>query len=166
MATRCWVIAAEKPSFCRLSASVWTFFRLTLSGVYHKRMDVRPGGGGGRDEPWGKVCGTRHQSVPSGKWHEGLPERTQAGEDWSQGPGTRALENSVSIIPARVHAKCWCPDTLALPSFLLLLKDTAELFFEDVRLPASAVLGELNKGFYYLMNELPQVKATWELQLH
>ncbi|XP_046640150.1 long-chain specific acyl-CoA dehydrogenase, mitochondrial-like isoform X2 [Daphnia pulicaria] len=34
--------------------------------------------------------------------------------------------------------------------------DTAGLFFEDVRLPASALLGEENKGFYYLMNELPQ----------
>uniref|UniRef100_A0A9L0SIT4 Long-chain specific acyl-CoA dehydrogenase, mitochondrial n=1 Tax=Equus caballus TaxID=9796 RepID=A0A9L0SIT4_HORSE len=31
-----------------------------------------------------------------------------------------------------------------------------ELFFEDVRLPASALLGEENKGFYYLMRELPQ----------
>ncbi|XP_007553733.1 long-chain specific acyl-CoA dehydrogenase, mitochondrial isoform X1 [Poecilia formosa] len=38
----------------------------------------------------------------------------------------------------------------------LKAQDTAELFFEDVRLPASALLGELNKGFYYLMNELPQ----------
>lgn len=46
--------------------------------------------------------------------------------------------------------------------FLLLLKDTAELFFEDVRLPADALLGEVNKGFYYLMNELPQVRGTWE----
>ena len=36
-------------------------------------------------------------------------------------------------------------------------QDTAELFFEDVRLPASALLGEENKGFYYLMQELPQV---------
>ena len=35
-------------------------------------------------------------------------------------------------------------------------QDTAELFFEDVRLPKSALLGEENKGFYYLMNELPQ----------
>ncbi|XP_054479530.1 long-chain specific acyl-CoA dehydrogenase, mitochondrial [Anoplopoma fimbria] len=35
-------------------------------------------------------------------------------------------------------------------------QDTAELFFEDVRLPANALLGEPNKGFYYLMNELPQ----------
>lgn len=35
-------------------------------------------------------------------------------------------------------------------------QDTAELFFEDVRLPKFAILGEANKGFYYLMQELPQ----------
>jgi long-chain-acyl-CoA dehydrogenase len=35
-------------------------------------------------------------------------------------------------------------------------QDTCELFFEDCRVPASAMLGELNKGFIYLMNELPQ----------
>ena len=35
-------------------------------------------------------------------------------------------------------------------------QDTAELFFEDVRLPQSAVLGEVNKGFYAVMQELPQ----------
>lgn len=39
-------------------------------------------------------------------------------------------------------------------------QDTAELFFEDVRLPASALLGQANKGFYYLMNELPQVHLS------
>ncbi|XP_068446878.1 long-chain specific acyl-CoA dehydrogenase, mitochondrial isoform X2 [Clinocottus analis] len=38
----------------------------------------------------------------------------------------------------------------------LKAQDTAELFFEDVRLPADALLGEANKGFHYLMNELPQ----------
>ncbi|KZS16430.1 Uncharacterized protein APZ42_017798 [Daphnia magna] len=38
--------------------------------------------------------------------------------------------------------------------------DTAGLFFEDVRLPASAILGEENKGFYYLMNELPQERLA------
>ncbi|XP_045337050.1 long-chain specific acyl-CoA dehydrogenase, mitochondrial isoform X2 [Leopardus geoffroyi] len=38
----------------------------------------------------------------------------------------------------------------------LIAQDTAELFFEDVRLPASALLGEENKGFYHLMQELPQ----------
>ncbi|XP_071552293.1 long-chain specific acyl-CoA dehydrogenase, mitochondrial-like [Panulirus ornatus] len=39
---------------------------------------------------------------------------------------------------------------------LFLSQDTAELFFEDVRLPSSALLGKVNHGFYYLMNELPQ----------
>ncbi|OXB64719.1 hypothetical protein ASZ78_014990 [Callipepla squamata] len=38
----------------------------------------------------------------------------------------------------------------------LKAQDTAELFFEDVRLPASALLGKENGGFYYLMAELPQ----------
>ncbi len=34
--------------------------------------------------------------------------------------------------------------------------DTAELFFQDVRLPAAALLGELNKGFVIMMTELPR----------
>jgi acyl-CoA dehydrogenase len=34
--------------------------------------------------------------------------------------------------------------------------DTAELFFQDVRLPASALLGEENKGFVIMMTELPR----------
>ncbi|KYO33466.1 KAT8 regulatory NSL complex subunit 1-like protein isoform B [Alligator mississippiensis] len=42
----------------------------------------------------------------------------------------------------------------------LKAQDTAELFFEDVRLPASALLGEENKGFYYLMAELPQERLA------
>ena len=33
--------------------------------------------------------------------------------------------------------------------------DTALLFFTDVRLPADALLGEENKGFAILMDELP-----------
>ena len=38
----------------------------------------------------------------------------------------------------------------------LKAQDTCELFFEDVLLPDDALLGEQDKGFYYLMNELPQ----------
>ncbi|MDO8275387.1 MAG: acyl-CoA dehydrogenase family protein [Serpentinimonas sp.] len=34
--------------------------------------------------------------------------------------------------------------------------DTAELFFEDVRVPATNLLGEENRGFGYLMQELAQ----------
>ena len=43
--------------------------------------------------------------------------------------------------------------------------DTAELFFEDVRLPESAILGGFNRGFYQLMNELPQVGFTFSAPL-
>lgn len=35
-------------------------------------------------------------------------------------------------------------------------QDTAELFFENVRIPADHLLGEINKGFRYMMQELPQ----------
>ena len=38
----------------------------------------------------------------------------------------------------------------------LKASDTAELFFEDVRLPETAILGGENFGFYHLMSELPQ----------
>lgn len=38
----------------------------------------------------------------------------------------------------------------------LKAQDTSELFFEDLRVPASAMLGPENKGFYCVMNELPQ----------
>lgn len=34
--------------------------------------------------------------------------------------------------------------------------DTAELFFDNLRVPADALLGEENKGFVYLMQELPR----------
>jgi acyl-CoA dehydrogenase len=34
--------------------------------------------------------------------------------------------------------------------------DTAELFFDNVRVPAANLLGTLNHGFFHLMEELPQ----------
>ncbi|MFT5283408.1 MAG: acyl-CoA dehydrogenase [Kangiellaceae bacterium] len=34
--------------------------------------------------------------------------------------------------------------------------DTGELFFENMRIPSNALLGEENKGFVYLMQELPR----------
>lgn len=39
-------------------------------------------------------------------------------------------------------------------------QDTAELFFEDVRVPAANLLGEENKGFYYLMDGLAQERLS------
>jgi len=38
--------------------------------------------------------------------------------------------------------------------------DTSELFFEGVRIGADAVLGEVNRGFYALMNELPRERVA------
>jgi alkylation response protein AidB-like acyl-CoA dehydrogenase len=38
--------------------------------------------------------------------------------------------------------------------------DTSELFFQDVRLPLTNVLGEENKGFIYLMSQLPQERLS------
>jgi alkylation response protein AidB-like acyl-CoA dehydrogenase len=38
--------------------------------------------------------------------------------------------------------------------------DTSELFFEDVRVHESAILGELNKGFIGLMKELPRERLA------
>jgi long-chain-acyl-CoA dehydrogenase len=42
----------------------------------------------------------------------------------------------------------------------LKAQDTAELFFTDVRVPATNVLGELGQGFIYLMQNLPQERLS------
>ena len=39
-------------------------------------------------------------------------------------------------------------------------QDTAELFFEDVRVPRTNLLGEENKGFYYLMSGLARERVA------
>ncbi len=42
----------------------------------------------------------------------------------------------------------------------LRAQDTAELVFEDCRVPAANLLGEENKGFYYLMEHLQQERLV------
>lgn len=39
-------------------------------------------------------------------------------------------------------------------------QDTAELFFADARIPADNLLGEEGKGYYYLMEKLPQERLV------
>lgn len=39
-------------------------------------------------------------------------------------------------------------------------QDTSELFFDDVRVPAANLLGEENKGFSYLIRNLPQERLV------
>ncbi|MEY1662644.1 acyl-CoA dehydrogenase family protein [Isoalcanivorax beigongshangi] len=42
----------------------------------------------------------------------------------------------------------------------LKAQDTSELFFQDVRVPATALLGQEGMGFIYLMQELPQERLN------
>ncbi|MEO6606476.1 MAG: acyl-CoA dehydrogenase family protein [Aeromicrobium sp.] len=42
----------------------------------------------------------------------------------------------------------------------LKAQDTAELFFDNVRVPAANLLGESGKGFIYLMEKLPQERLS------
>jgi len=42
----------------------------------------------------------------------------------------------------------------------LKAQDTAELFFDDVRVPKENLLGELNGGFIHLMTELPRERIS------
>jgi acyl-CoA dehydrogenase len=46
----------------------------------------------------------------------------------------------------------------------LKAQDTSELFFDNVHVPPSNILGEANKGFQYLMQELPQERLIIGLQ--
>jgi alkylation response protein AidB-like acyl-CoA dehydrogenase len=42
----------------------------------------------------------------------------------------------------------------------LKAQDTAELFFDNVKVPVENLLGEEGKGFYYLMHNLPQERLS------
>ncbi len=42
----------------------------------------------------------------------------------------------------------------------LKAQDTAELFFDDVQVPATNLIGEEGKGFIYLMEKLPQERLA------
>jgi alkylation response protein AidB-like acyl-CoA dehydrogenase len=42
----------------------------------------------------------------------------------------------------------------------LKAQDTAELFFSDVRVPVANLLGEENRGFFHLMDNLPQERLA------
>jgi alkylation response protein AidB-like acyl-CoA dehydrogenase len=42
--------------------------------------------------------------------------------------------------------------------------DTAELFFDNLRVPASALLGEEGRGFFHMMEELPRERLGCAVQ--
>lgn len=43
-------------------------------------------------------------------------------------------------------------------------QDTSELFFDNMRVPESAVLGQVGRGFVHLMEELPRERLTISMQ--
>lgn len=40
------------------------------------------------------------------------------------------------------------------------MSDTSELFYNDVRVPAANLIGEVNRGFIYLVSDLPQERLS------
>ena len=52
-------------------------------------------------------------------------------------------------------------DTITRPTpGMLKAQDTAELFFNNVKVPVENLMGEEGKGFYYLMGSLPQERLS------
>lgn len=67
-------------------------------------------------------------------------------------PAARA--KGISLLVVETSAAGYSVGTV-LDKLGLKAQDTAELFFDDVRVPAENLLGEEGKGFSYLMGQLP-----------
>lgn len=70
----------------------------------------------------------------------------------------------VSLIAVEANAKGFTKGAKPLEKIGLHAQDTAELFFDNVRVPVSNLLGEENKGFIYLMEQLPQERLVIALR--
>ncbi|RKJ99190.1 acyl-CoA dehydrogenase family protein [Alicycliphilus denitrificans] len=70
----------------------------------------------------------------------------------------------VSLIAVEADAPGFTKSARPLEKIGLHAQDTAELFFDNVRVPASNLLGEQNKGFIYLMEQLPQERLVIALR--
>ena len=70
-------------------------------------------------------------------------------------PGAKSAAHGISLFLVDTGTPGYVKGS-KLKKMGLKAQDTAELFFEDVRLPKSQLLGEINKGFIYLMKELPR----------
>lgn len=68
-------------------------------------------------------------------------------------PGKGAKGTSLFLVPADAPG---FEKSKKLEKIGQHTSDTALLFFTDVRLPADSVLGEVNKGFMVMMDELPR----------
>ncbi len=107
----------------------------------------------------------------------------QDGDDWVLNGQKTYISNGINADLVVVAAKTGADDkphemTLFLvergmPGFErgrnlkkmgLKAQDTAELFFNDVRIPSANVLGEAGKGFYYLMEGLAEERLIGACQ--
>lgn len=70
----------------------------------------------------------------------------------------------VSLIAVEATTKGFTKSAKPLEKIGLHAQDTAELFFDNVRVPASNLLGEENRGFVYLMEQLPQERLVIALR--
>ena len=123
-------------------------------------------------EKIGAICITEPHA---GSDVAGLKTRAvREGDEWVINGGKTFITNGVYgdiyIVAARTNLEAKPSRGLSLfivdrgtPGFQIARKlekhgwrasDTAELFFDNVRLPASSLLGEEGKGFYYLMSTL------------
>ena len=82
----------------------------------------------------------RNLALPGRRPPPGIPQGIQTQE-------TRTARTSQLLQPRFIDRKGF------------ICQDTAELFFEDLRVPGSALLGQENHGFYYLMDQLPQERV-------
>ncbi len=76
-------------------------------------------------------------------------------------PGTP--QEGISLIVVDADLEGFTKGT-PLKKLGLKSSDTCELFFEDVKIPKEALLGEEGKGFVYMMNELPRERLTIAIQ--
>ncbi len=72
-------------------------------------------------------------------------------------PQARAKGISILLVDAHLDG---VKKGRALKKIGLHAQDTAELFFDQVRVPANQLLGETGKGFAYLMQELPRERLS------
>ena len=99
----------------------------------------------------GAVTGPRRSSptasTPTWCWWSPAPTRTRTA------PAASACSRSSAACPASSAAATSTRSGMKA-------QDTAELFFDEVRVPAANLVGEENRGFVHLMENLPQERLS------
>uniref|UniRef100_H2YUL4 Long-chain-acyl-CoA dehydrogenase n=1 Tax=Ciona savignyi TaxID=51511 RepID=H2YUL4_CIOSA len=101
-----------------------------------------------------EICSPWNQSFHSRWGQSWVHQGQEAKED-----GIKSSVDVLKLLNGKRPDSLFYGYTCYIRYIINLKQDTAELFFEDCRLPSSALLGGkagLNAGFYQLMQELPQ----------